>query len=60
MQGEEAEAHRLNNSVLHSTQIPSFTELARSSPPKVKQARINTDNETDDKHCRQTEYKYKI
>ena len=29
-------------------------------PPKVKQARINTDNETDDKHCRQTEYKYKI
>ena len=29
-------------------------------PPKVKQARINTDNETDDEHCRQTEYKYKI
>ena len=42
MQGEEAKAHTLNNSVLNCTLIPSFTELARASPSKGKTSeRIN-------------------
>ena len=32
MQGEGVEAYALNNSVLNSTSIPSFTEYARFSP----------------------------
>ena len=53
MQGEEAEAHALNNSVLNSNPIPSFTELARGSPSKGKTSeRINIDSDIDDKHCR--------
>ena len=53
MQVEEAEAHTLNNSVLNSTQIPSFTELARARSFKGKTSkRINIDSDIDDEHCR--------
>ena len=53
MQGEEAEAHTLSNSVLNSTLIPNFTEVARASPSKGKTSkRINIDSDIDDKHCR--------
>ena len=53
MQGEEAEAHKLNISVLNSAPIPSFTELTRASPSKGKTSkRINIDSDIDDKHCR--------
>ena len=59
MQGEEAEAHTLNDSVLNSTPIPSFTELARASPSKGKTSeRINIDNDIDDKHCRICKIKF--
>ena len=56
MQGEEAEAHTLNNSVLNSTLIPNITELARVSPSKGK--RINIDSDSDDKHCRICKIKF--
>ena len=59
MQGEEAEAHTLNNSVLNSTLIPNFTELARVSPSKGKtRERINIDSDSDDKHCRICKIKF--
>ena len=49
MQGEEGEAHTLNNSVLNSTPIPSFNELARASPSKSKTSgRVNIDSDIDD------------
>ena len=50
MQGEEAEAHTLNSSVLNSTPIPSFTELATASPSK---------GNIGDKHCRMCKIKFK-
>ena len=59
MQGEEAEAHTLNNSILNSTPIPNFTELVRASPSKGKtRKRINIDSDIDDKHCRISKIKF--
>ena len=49
----------LNNPVLNSTLVPSFTELARSSPSKGKTSdRINIDSKIDDKHCRICKIKF--
>ena len=49
MHGEEAEAHTLNNSILNSIPIPSFTELPRASSFKVKTSgRINIHSDIDD------------
>ena len=59
MPGEEAEGHTLNNSILNSTLIPSFTELARARPSKCKTSgRINIDSDIDDKHCRICKIKF--
>ena len=59
MQGEEAEAHTLSNSVLNSTLIPNFTEVARASPSKGETSkRINIDSDIDDKHCRICKIKF--
>ena len=59
MRGEEAEAHTLNNLILNSTLIPSFTELARASPSKGKTSRrITIDSDIDDKHCRICKIKF--
>ena len=59
MQGKEAEAHTLNNSVLNSTLIQSFAELARATPSKGKTSkRLNIDSDIDYKHCRICKIKF--
>ena len=59
MEVEEAEAHTLNNSVLNSTRIPSFTELARARSFKGKTSKwINIDGDIDDEHCRICKVKF--
>ena len=55
MQGKEAEAHALNNSVLNSTLIQSFA----ASPSKGKTSkRLNIDSDIDHTHCRICKIKF--
>ena len=47
------DASRLSSSILNSTPVPGFTELARASPSKESKfsAALSSFDEIDEKHC---------